>query len=50
MTQLERTLGVGEASVSAQLRNARKAQYGAHIVLKRWRENNREWEYKLEAK
>ena len=41
--------GFGEASISAQLRNLRKAKFGGHIVIKRRRGYKEKglWEYSL---
>ena len=38
-----------DSSVTARIRDARKAFYGGHIIQKRKRENSRAWEYRLLA-
>ena len=56
LRELARLTGYGEASISAQLRNLRKPQYGAFIVEKRCRDEGQPgrmathgavWEYRL---
>jgi hypothetical protein len=56
LRELARVTGYGEASISAQLRNLRKPQYGAYRVEKRCRDESQPgpvavhgavWEYRL---
>jgi len=42
-----RGIRVSESGVSARIRDCRKAEYGAHIVLIRKRSGTRFYEYKL---
>jgi hypothetical protein len=49
LLEIHRMTGHGEASISAQLRNLRKAQYGSYVLEKRPRGERCHglWEYKL---
>ena len=38
-----------DSAITARLRDLRKAQYGAHVIIKRKREGSRSYEYRLEA-
>ena len=46
LDQLHAVTGIRETSLSAQLRNLRKAEHGGHTVEKR-RLNTGAWEYRL---
>ena len=49
LERLGKYLGIGEASLSAQLRNLRKPEYGAHTVEKRLDVERGKWEYRVVA-
>ena len=46
LRDIERDLGYGQASISAQLRHLRKPKFGSHIIVKR-HEHGGLWWYRL---